>query len=332
MLAAQSYLPSANREFLFALATIAIACSVQPVHADHNPDQPITDLKIVAGGKDVKPPKGYDRLRWDLNRGAGGPYIYLCVKRGDGKPLTGLKVIESKSEIPETPSGWTRVNVNCNQGTEGHKVYVYYSRDGKYAVTDIRVVAGQGRQELKPYKTSSVDLNRGCGDDTPYLYLAYRLSGNKNRFPVEAVANDESGDTEASAFGRLSRNGLLEVEVSVRKEGRSGIGYARATAFVLDNEGNVLFKRYVQKHKGASLPDGVAEGDESQDFNVPEKVMKEAQYLVVAASATDEGGWPESIPDVTRKIKEIGDLLRELNYAVDEAMKLAGKAYGVSAI
>jgi len=41
---------------------------------------PLKGLAVIAGSKGVTAPTGYTAINVDLNKGAGGKYIYLCYK------------------------------------------------------------------------------------------------------------------------------------------------------------------------------------------------------------------------------------------------------------
>ena len=55
----------------------------------------VTDVYVISRSSQsqIIPPSGYTKIDVDLNKGAGGKYIYLCYKSGDkADAITGLQV------------------------------------------------------------------------------------------------------------------------------------------------------------------------------------------------------------------------------------------------
>jgi len=77
----------------------------------------------------------YDRLGADLNKGAGGDYIYLCHSRSDGyPPIKRLEVIFDGQDIS---SDWeavtwmdTKTPADCNRTVGGKYIYIMMKREG----------------------------------------------------------------------------------------------------------------------------------------------------------------------------------------------------------
>lgn len=63
-----------------------------------NPNQKhlITDLQLISGDVDAEPPAGYEKAALDLNSTASGPYVYLCFRKGDGRPITHIRIFTSE--------------------------------------------------------------------------------------------------------------------------------------------------------------------------------------------------------------------------------------------
>lgn len=55
---------------------------------------------------------GYEKIPNDLNKGAGGRYIYLCYTRNEAfPPITAVYVIQSpKREVYPPSAGWVRID------------------------------------------------------------------------------------------------------------------------------------------------------------------------------------------------------------------------------
>lgn len=88
----------------------------------------IVDLKVIFD-KDATPP-GFTKIDQDLNKGAGGKYVYLCYKKAaydDAKAIKSVTVIGGNSAEVPAPYGFTKVPGDLNAGAGGQYVYVCYS-------------------------------------------------------------------------------------------------------------------------------------------------------------------------------------------------------------
>ena len=54
----------------------------------------VTAVTVITGDSaNISPPAGYTKIAVDLNKGAGGKYIYLCYQKGGrADAITGLQV------------------------------------------------------------------------------------------------------------------------------------------------------------------------------------------------------------------------------------------------
>lgn len=122
------------------------------------------------------------RINVDLNRGAGGQYIYLCIYRSPGyKPVTGLAIVGYKC-----PDGYQKINIDLNSGARVDKkitsaIYLCVAHNQDYypyhyfgsPITSIEVTAHptSSRNICKnPYRLE-YDLNYSVGGD--YIYICY---------------------------------------------------------------------------------------------------------------------------------------------------------------
>jgi len=127
----------------------------------------------------VDPPPGYWKVPYDLNKGAGGIFIYLATKtcsrqdpgllmdgpNGLGTPITDLCVITGKSKDIQAPVGYTKVEGDLNQGTGGNFVYLCFHR-GQLAeqIAELFTMGGKTSEVLSPppgYAKIDADLNAG---------------------------------------------------------------------------------------------------------------------------------------------------------------------------
>jgi hypothetical protein len=99
-------------------------------------DGPITDIRTIYGdGPNIPVPRTpsgqfYRLLDTDLNKGAGGKYIYACTTKDPsaGSPITALKVISGDTSDIQPPPPFQRDSLDLNLGSGGKYIYLCYSR------------------------------------------------------------------------------------------------------------------------------------------------------------------------------------------------------------
>ncbi len=149
----------------------------------------ITELRVVSG-KESKAPDGFEMIPLDLNKGAGGEYLYLCCKKEDTeKGIIDVLVLHDKNADGQgnvCPEGYTRIDVDLNKGAGGQYIYFAYKigtpeQSRKLGITDMTVL-DKGMMnsnlihEYKNYMLKAFDLNKGAKG--AYLYLAYKNASN----------------------------------------------------------------------------------------------------------------------------------------------------------
>jgi hypothetical protein len=152
---------------------------------------------------------GWTRLPNDLNEGAGGNYIYLCVRNGISDQI---KVISSGSSSPDPGSGWTRLPNDLNEGAGGKFIYLCIkdSLAGK-----IKVISGDSA-DITPgagWHKINHDLNEGAGGAFIFLctadsfsdQVAIISSDDPNRQPNQGIC------AGGAALGDIDANGKYDV-------------------------------------------------------------------------------------------------------------------------
>jgi hypothetical protein len=174
---------------------LGLVSNPTPYYDQYNPDNYVYDLKIVKDGKNPLP--GYTLIPLDLNRGAGGQYIYLSFTRdvryytnagtsyeGDNYqapgPVRDVTSVSGRfgasfSSWPNyfTPA-WTEWNCDfaqcwkegdLNDGAGGRYIYAYQSKLGfRGSPVEVGVLSGNG--DISPpagWQRVGVDLNEGAG-------------------------------------------------------------------------------------------------------------------------------------------------------------------------
>jgi hypothetical protein len=138
------------------------------------PQDMVSEIVVINGGSaGIPPPLGYTKINVDLNRGAGGDFIYVCYKKGVGAPITGLWVTLGGGQ-PPSDRGFTRINVDLNRGAGGDFIWLWYTKDPACTmISNLAVIRGGSANILPPagFTKINVDLNRGAGGD--FIYLCY---------------------------------------------------------------------------------------------------------------------------------------------------------------
>lgn len=90
--------------------------------------EPITGITVVAyRHSSSTATHGYTRIQKDLNKGAGGDYIYVDYTRDiDRQPIRDVGVIRGGSHSIRPPYGWVKIGTDCNKGAGGDYIYVCY--------------------------------------------------------------------------------------------------------------------------------------------------------------------------------------------------------------
>lgn len=140
--------------------------------------QHVVDILILDSSDDpyIYPPPGYYKIPVDLNRNAGGDFLYLAYARGDGADaIRSLYVSSQKTAEVQPPEGFQALETDLNKGAGGRYVYLYYSKrqDTGAPLTDLNVIGGPSSDPpvQDGWIRIPVDLNEDAGGD--YLYLTY---------------------------------------------------------------------------------------------------------------------------------------------------------------
>jgi len=146
----------------------------------------VDSLVVISGGNsNIMPPTGYTKIPYDLNKGAGGRFIYLCYHKasyqqfGTNKQcIDSLVIIYGKNTPP--PAGYTKIPQDLNEGAGGEYVYLCYrlaNWNNNVAIKDVTVVGGSNSNLPPPYGYEKVpgDLNKGAGGE--FIYVCYSLAG-----------------------------------------------------------------------------------------------------------------------------------------------------------
>ena len=135
--------------------------------------QAVSEITVVVG-QTTPCPTGFQKIDVDLNRGASGNYIWLCVEKGLGAPVTGLWVTAPGHEPVPAGKGYSQIPVDLNRGAGGATIYLYYTKDPNCSVVSaITVAVGQYTPCPTGFQKIDVDLNQDAGGN--YIWLCQEL-------------------------------------------------------------------------------------------------------------------------------------------------------------
>lgn len=175
--------------------------------------QLITELKIVEG-KSAKAPEGFEIIPVDLNKGAGGKYIYLCYKKKEAEVgIVDIIVLRDKKADGEgtvVPKGYTKIDYDVNKGAGGDYIYLAYKmgtaeQSKQFGITNLDII-DNGKKKLnntpekyKGFIIKDFDLNKGAGGS--YLYLAYKNISDVSLSNWMSLLSDEQRLVDISIPG-----------------------------------------------------------------------------------------------------------------------------------
>lgn len=188
----------------------------------------ITDIDVIHAktkdGASVK--SGYTKIDVDLNKGAGGEYIYLCYRMEDNPREAVDDIIILTGKNPRVPQGYTLRNVDLNKGAGGEYLYLCFRQKlaGDSSVCDISVIEGKNAEGKQDYVTIPIDLNKGAGGK--YLWLTFRRKFSTSRWMnscpddknVEELAIPGTHDTLTYSEGMDLDDKLLKTLATCQKQ------------------------------------------------------------------------------------------------------------------
>lgn len=155
---------------------------------------------------------GWERLGCDLNRNAGGNFIYLWVKREKPSYIKEIKATaDFYSDKQMFELGYTRVDEDTNRGAGGDYVFLWYRRttDKKQALTALNI--STSRQEMENlqnegYKMLTVNLNKGtCGNN---VYAWDKKEGCESQIQamVLLISSKACDEYQKAGFNFINKN------------------------------------------------------------------------------------------------------------------------------
>jgi hypothetical protein len=130
----------------------------------------------------VTPDPGWTLINVDLNREAGGKYIYLCYRNGleDQEAISAITFVVNNQE---TPPGFIKIYQDLNEGSGGAFVYLCYKKEiTNNPIRRVNILIGENAQPepgfyfgQNYYWYEKQDLNHGAGGNYIWLVYSYDL-------------------------------------------------------------------------------------------------------------------------------------------------------------
>ena len=152
-----------------------------------------TDVMVAGGSKEDRWHEGWQSYDQDLNKGAGGDYIYLLYKKATTATpasgfITDFKIVDNANppeQFTEDGIVWQlcpytggahfksmKGDLNSNAG--GASLHLYYTRTD---FDDKRVVTGVSFNSTRTGSVSETDLNKGAGGSDIFMHVNYSNQG-----------------------------------------------------------------------------------------------------------------------------------------------------------
>ncbi|XP_033999300.1 uncharacterized protein LOC117493015 [Trematomus bernacchii] len=152
-------------------------------------DTPIVDISVTtdAANEAEKFASGWQRVACDLNRGAGGNWIHLWLKREKQTYICDVDATDSYgSDMDLFQNGYIRVDEDTNRGAGGAYVFIWYRQttDPEKALENLQVSITEDQYleyQQQNYQSVDVDLNKGTGGNKVILW--YKKRSN----PIKAI-------------------------------------------------------------------------------------------------------------------------------------------------
>ncbi len=176
----------------FLLTTALIIAAVTGIGAADWTDF-FTDVMLAGGGKSERNVDGWKYIDQDLNKGAGGDYIFLLYKKATTQTptdgfITDFKVVETDNPPIRFAEGgvtwhlcpylggehFRSVQGNLNSKAGGANLYLYYTRTD---FDDHRVVTNVYFNDTREGSVSGIDLNKGAGGSDIFMHVTYSNKG-----------------------------------------------------------------------------------------------------------------------------------------------------------
>lgn len=170
----------------------------------------VTDMRVHVGGYNVdstltdgekvaKTDASRNYQNSDLNRGAGGKFVYLVYNTGNtqSKKITDVLVnCSNKNTSTPVKTGYVHVNGDLNAGAGGKWIFLNYKRQyntnftgfQSFCTRNVAETTSSNWVPIKDVNGNYVDLNKGAGGD--YIYLFGYIDPLFEKIDTQIAANN----------------------------------------------------------------------------------------------------------------------------------------------
>lgn len=194
----------------------------------------ILDITTISGdSSDIPAPEGFRKINGDLNAGAGGKFIFLCVKEAylgnPGPFVIDVTFVVGDNQNVAAPPGYTRLEQDLNEGAGGKFIYLCFLRGSGPAIDELRLQSMDTPLQAHAnwrYIMIPQDLNDGAGGQ--YLYLYTRRDATNWMEQLDSAIGDrrlnriafpgthDSGTCSLTSSSEISPDAPSEIQ-SLRK-------------------------------------------------------------------------------------------------------------------
>ncbi|XP_032398376.1 uncharacterized protein LOC116705992 [Etheostoma spectabile] len=225
--------------------------------------------------------QGFKKIDVDLNKGAGGKFIYIWYKKESrSAPITGLQVtFNDDMGVGLINAGYTKIDKDLNAGSGGDYIYLWFSRkSGDYhtPIVEIDVTDNPDGEAFKftnGWEKSACDLNRKVGGRYIYVWVkrnqqtyisdvtAYRSGGyyNEEYIRMDEDVNRDTGAAPIFIWYRQTTDpqlALTDLNISTTKDEYDSLqkqGYTKVSVDLNEGTGgNQVYLWY--KKQGSNKP------------------------------------------------------------------------------
>ncbi|KAF3695242.1 hypothetical protein EXN66_Car010918 [Channa argus] len=142
--------------------------------------QHITELDVSLNEDDEYKftEQGFSKIYVDLNKGAGGKFIYLWYKKGPDAPITRIQFSFNDEMSPALEvAGFEKINNHLNAGAGGDPVNLWFYRGSTVfdvPIVDLQVTTEpehEAQQFRLGWERLACDLNRNAGGNWIHLWV-----------------------------------------------------------------------------------------------------------------------------------------------------------------
>ncbi|KAK9543050.1 hypothetical protein VZT92_000862 [Zoarces viviparus] len=156
----------------------------------------------------------YKKIDKDLNRGAGGDYVYLWSYQGSGEfdtPIVDINVTtDAKDEAGKFGPCWERLACNLNREAGGALIHIWVKREKQNYICDITATDSYSSDaELFGNHYIRVDENTKRGTGGSKVFIWYRQTTDLKRALTDlkvSISDKEAREYQQQQYRKVNVN------------------------------------------------------------------------------------------------------------------------------